>query len=102
MMRITRSGGLLVIDASNISSFRNVWRLLRGKTIHWSFAKHYLDQDRALQVAFHTMIDITTSMRGRTLRVGLLDLRYHSSHNIWKRGWVAFVVSKMRDRINPR
>lgn len=109
MIRITRSGGILVIDAPNISSFRNVWRLLRGKTIHWSFAKHYLDQEPRIvggvpyydrhnhEYAREDFADIA-----KFFGLGLLEVRYYSSHNIWKRGWVAFVVSKMRDWVKPR
>ena len=45
MMRITRPQGIIVVDAPNISSFRNLSRLLRGKSVHWNFRAHYLEQE---------------------------------------------------------
>jgi len=45
MIRIIRPGGYLLIDAPNISSFHNISRLIRGKSIHWGMAKHYLQQE---------------------------------------------------------
>ncbi len=44
MVRILRPGGYLLIDAPNISSFHNISRLIRGKSIHWEMKKHYLQQ----------------------------------------------------------
>lgn len=44
LLRILKPRGWLLIDAPNISSLRNIWRLLRGRTIHWSLRKHYLEQ----------------------------------------------------------
>lgn len=45
LLRILKPGGWVLIDAPNISSFHNIWRLVRGKTIHWSLMKHYLEQE---------------------------------------------------------
>jgi len=48
MLRITKPGGYLLIDAPNIAAFRNVSRLLRGKSIHWNLKKHYLEQEPSI------------------------------------------------------
>lgn len=44
IVRILRPGGIMIIDAPNISCFRNASRILRGKSIHWDLKKHYLEQ----------------------------------------------------------
>ncbi len=44
MLHVLKPEGFLLIDAPNISSFNNIWRLMRGKTIHWNLKKHYLEQ----------------------------------------------------------
>ncbi|MDX8376717.1 MAG: methyltransferase domain-containing protein [Mariprofundales bacterium] len=48
MLRMLKPGGYLLIDAPNISCFHNVSRLIRGRSLHWNFKKHYLDQQPQL------------------------------------------------------
>ncbi len=48
MLRITKPGGYILIDAPNIAAFRNISRLLRGKSIHWDMKKHYLEQEPSI------------------------------------------------------
>ncbi|OIO71422.1 MAG: hypothetical protein CO186_08735 [Zetaproteobacteria bacterium CG_4_9_14_3_um_filter_49_83] len=45
ILRIIKPGGWLLIDAPNISSFHNISRLIRGKSVHWSLKTHYLQQE---------------------------------------------------------
>ncbi|MDQ6964253.1 MAG: class I SAM-dependent methyltransferase, partial [Mariprofundales bacterium] len=45
LIRVVRPGGYLLIDAPNISSFHNISRLVRGKSVHWGMAEHYLKQE---------------------------------------------------------
>lgn len=42
--RVLKPGGLLEVDVPNVASFRNRWRLLRGKNITYDYEKHYLDE----------------------------------------------------------
>lgn len=42
MLELLVPQGILVLDAPNISSLRNVWRLIRGKSIMWSLHDHWL------------------------------------------------------------
>lgn len=42
MRRVLRPGGVLEIDVPNVASFRNRFRLLRGKNITYDYAAHYL------------------------------------------------------------
>tara|TARA_B100001093_G_scaffold517636_1_gene599827 strand:- start:1124 stop:1498 length:375 start_codon:yes stop_codon:yes gene_type:complete len=40
--RVLKVGGVLEIDVPNVSSFRSVSRLIRGKNITYDYKKHYL------------------------------------------------------------
>jgi len=104
IIRITRPGGLILIDAPNISCFRNISRLLRGKTLHWDFATHYLAQEPAIykgipyydrhnhEYCKQYLLDIAGFFG-----LGIEELRYYSSYNLMKRGWLAILSSRIRD-----
>jgi len=42
MFRVLKPGGIIELDVPNVSSFRNVTRILRGKNITWDYEKCYL------------------------------------------------------------
>jgi len=104
--RIIRPGGILIIDAPNISCFRNVSRLLRGKSIHWEMKKHYLEQtpetvrgipyyDRHNhEYSKEDLVDIADYFGAQ-----IEELAYYSSYNPKKHGFFAILVSHIRDSI---
>jgi len=106
LIRILRPNGILIIDAPNISCFRNVSRLIRGKSVHWEFKKHYLEQvpetiegipyyDRHNhEYSREDLMDIADFFN---LTVEEID--YYSSCNTKKRGKVAILVARVRDVI---
>lgn len=106
IIRITRPGGLILIDAPNISCFRNISRLLRGKTLHWDFATHYLAQEPSIykgipyydrhnhEYCKQDLLDIAAFFDLETL-----TCRYYSSYNRMKRGWFAVLISRLRDSV---
>ncbi|MFQ5852531.1 MAG: class I SAM-dependent methyltransferase [Candidatus Binatia bacterium] len=109
MIRITRPKGIILIDAPNISSFRNVSRLLRGRSVHWNFRTHYLEQKPVIVdgVPYYDRHNHEYSKKdfvdiAEYFNLQLLDVGYYSSHNRWKRGTPSLVVSKLRDWVNPR
>ena len=109
MMRVARPDGILVIDAPNISSFRNLSRLLRGKSVHWNFRAHYLEQEPIVVdgVPYYDRHNHEYSMKdfvdiAEFFNLHLLEAHYYSSHNRWKRGTLPTVVSNLRDLLNPR
>ena len=109
MMRITRPQGIIVVDAPNISSFRNLSRLLRGKSVHWNFRAHYLEQEPIVVegVPYYDRHNHEYSKRDFEdiavfFNIRLREVGYYSSHNRWKRGTASFLVSTLRDWINPR
>ncbi|MFQ5581217.1 MAG: class I SAM-dependent methyltransferase [Mariprofundaceae bacterium] len=106
LIRIVRPGGLVLIDAPNISCFRNISRLLRGKTLHWDFATHYLAQKPALHHGIpyfdrhnheYCLQDMTEIAQYFDLEV--LDCRYYSSYNRKQKHWLAIHLSRIRDII---
>ena len=109
MIRITRPKGIILIDAPNISSFRNVSRLLRGKSVHWNFRTHYLEQEPNVVggVPYYDRHNHEYSKKdymdiAEFFNLHLLEVGYYSSHNRWKRGTSSLVISKLRDWVNPR
>lgn len=52
MKRVLRSGGVIEIDVPNVASFRNRWRLIRGKNITWDYREHYLHAKPMFQRGF--------------------------------------------------
>lgn len=106
ILRITRKGGIILIDAPNVSSFRNLWRLMRGRTLFWNFRKHYLEQDPSYfngipyydrhnhEYCRQDLNDIADFF-GLTL----LEFCYYSSYNAKKRSRAAIVASKLRDAV---
>ena len=109
LIRITKPGGVLVIDAPNISCFRNISRLLRGKSLHWNFMTHYLEQEPNIvdgvpyydrhnhEYSESDFLDIA-----QFFNLSLLEVRYYSPHNLRKRGKAAYMFSVLRDLINRR
>jgi len=106
MIRIIRPGGILIIDAPNISNFRSVSRLIRGKSIHWNFKRNYLEQ----QPEFFNNIPYYDRHNHEYSKGDLEDIAdffnlhieeiaYYSSCNEKKRGAIAVFVSKIRDVI---
>jgi SAM-dependent methyltransferase len=103
LVRITRPGGVILIDAPNISSFHNISRLIRGKTIMWSMKKHYLEQEPLITHGIpyydrHNHELCRQDMRDIAEYFGLdlLACRFYSPHNR-KRGQLANAVSRIRD-----
>lgn len=109
MIRIIRPKGIVLIDAPNISSFRNLSRLLRGKSVYWNFRAHYLQQEPVVVdgVPYYDRHNHEYSKKdfvdiAEFFNLHLLEVRYYSSHNRWKRGTLPTAVSNLRDLINPR
>jgi SAM-dependent methyltransferase len=103
IVRITRPGGLILIDAPNISSFHNISRLIRGKTIMWNMKAHYLEQEPLVTHGIpyydrHNHELCRQDMRDIAEYFGLdmLACRFYSPHNK-KRGRLAIAVSRIRD-----
>ncbi len=108
IIRIVRPGGLILIDAPNISSFHNISKLVRGKTLHWDLKKHYLEQHADVvngvpyfdrhnhEYSMQDMFDIADHF-GLELELG----QYYSSYNRRKRGRAAVLASRIRDSIRP-
>ncbi len=105
-LRIIKPGGLLLIDVPNIACFHNISRLVRGKSLHWEFAKHYLQQDPVV----HRGIPYYDRHNHEYSREDLLDIarfydleklavRYYSSYNHDKRGALAIFFSRLRDAL---
>jgi len=107
MIRITRPGGIILIDAPNIACFHNVSRLLRGKTIMWNMRRHYLEQQPLIthgvpyydrhnhELSLEDMQDIAAFFG-----LEMPECRYYSPYNR-KRGQLAIGVARMRDLL-PR
>lgn len=108
IVRIVKPGGFILIDAPNVSSFRNISKLIRGKTLHWNLKKHYLEQEPEVRngVPYYDRHNHEYSMqdlRDIAEFFGLeLELaRYYSSYNRRKRGMIAVLASRIRDSIQP-
>jgi SAM-dependent methyltransferase len=106
MIRILRPGGTLIIDAPNISCFRNVSRLLRGKSIHWDFKKNYLEQQPEVfnQIPYYDRHNHEYSKEDLEaiadyFNLHLKELAYYSSMNTQKRGAIAVFVAHIRDLV---
>ena len=105
LIRITRPGGVILIDAPNIASFHNISRLLRGKSIMWNMKRHYLEQQALVthgipyydrhnhELSREDMQDIADFFG-----LDLLECRYYSPYNR-KRGQLAISVARMRDLV---
>lgn len=108
ILRITRPGGLILIDAPNIACFRNVWRLMRGKSIHWNYKLHYLEQEPDMEngipyydrhnheCSMQDLMDIADFFGLEVVQAG-----YYSSYNERKRGHMAVLASRLRDCVKP-
>lgn len=106
IIRILRPGGIMIIDAPNISCFRNTSRLLRGKSLHWNFKKHYLAQVPEIEnnVPYYDrhnheysredLLDIADFFS-----LSIEEVKYYSSYNRKKRGLIAILFSQLRDSI---
>jgi len=106
MIRITRPGGYLLIDAPNISSFHNISRLIRGKSIHWAMDKHYLSQQPLIaqgipfydrhnhEYAIQDLQDIASHFNLRTISSG-----YYSPLNREKNSALTLAFAHLRDLI---
>ncbi|MFQ5355205.1 MAG: class I SAM-dependent methyltransferase [Mariprofundaceae bacterium] len=108
IIRIVKPGGLVLIDAPNISSFHNFSKLIRGKTLHWSLKKHYLEQSPEMVNGIpyydrHNREYSMQDMRELADHFGLkLELaQYYSSYNRRKRGRIAVLASRIRDSVRP-
>jgi len=104
--RIIRPGGILIIDAPNISCFRNVSRLLRGKSIHWELKKHYLEQapETVHGIPYYDRHNHEYSKEdlvgiAEYFGTQIEELAYYSSYNPKKHGLFAILVSHIRDSI---
>jgi SAM-dependent methyltransferase len=108
IIRIVKPGGFILIDAPNISSFRNISRLIRGKTLHWDLKKHYLEQKPEVRngIPYYDRHNREYSMQDLRDIAGFFGLelemaRYYSSYNRHKRGMIAVLASRIRDGIRP-
>ena len=106
LIRITKPGGLMLIDAPNISCFRNTSRLLRGKSLHWDFKENYLKQEPVIvngipyydrhnhEYCMQDMRDIASYFQ-----LELVEARYYSSYNQHKHGRFSVFASQLRDMV---
>ncbi|MDX8412329.1 MAG: class I SAM-dependent methyltransferase [Mariprofundaceae bacterium] len=104
ILRITKPGGMILIDAPNIACFRNVWRLMRGKSILWSYKRNYLEQAPDIEngVPYYDRHNHECSMQDLMDIADFFDLEveqagYYSSYNEKKRGHLAVLASRLRD-----
>lgn len=106
IVRIVRPGGVIIVDAPNISCFRNISRLIRGKSLHWDFQKHYLEQapevvdgvpyyDRHNHEYSREDLQAIGNFFGLTTE----EIKYYSSYNRKKRGVIAILISQIRDLV---
>lgn len=106
IQRILRPGGVMIIDAPNISCFHNISRLLRGKSLHWNFKKHYLEQapEEANGVPYYDRHNHEYSREDLQaiadfFSLTVEEITYYSSYNKKKHGFLAILVSQVRDSI---
>jgi len=104
LLKIIRPGGYLLIDAPNISSFNNVSRLLRGKSIHWGLRKHYLEQEPQAIAGIpyydrhnheYAMQDLRDIADHFSLQ--MIDYGYYSPINRLKKSKLSIAASRIRD-----
>lgn len=105
LLRILKPGGWLLIDAPNVSSFHNIWRLMRGKTLHWSLKKHYLEQDPVVVDGIpyydrhnHEYAKVDFEDIAEYFALDLIQCRYYSPLNSSKPAIVRS-LARMRDVI---
>ncbi|MDX8414541.1 MAG: class I SAM-dependent methyltransferase [Mariprofundales bacterium] len=106
MIRITRPGGYLLIDAPNISAFHNISRLIRGKSIHWDMGKHYLQQEPLVangipffdrhnhEYAMQDLHDIANHFA-----LTILEKGYYSPLNRVKNSVITLAFAHLRDLV---
>ncbi|MDQ6957308.1 MAG: class I SAM-dependent methyltransferase [Mariprofundaceae bacterium] len=106
IIRILRPGGIMIIDAPNITCFHNISRLLRGKSLHWNFKKHYLTQvpEIANGIPYYDRHNHEYSREdlqdiGDFFNLEIKDLAYYSSCNRQKRGTISIFIAQIRDVI---
>mgnify|MGYP005842997857 CR=1 FL=1 len=106
IVRIVRPGGIIIVDAPNISCFRNVSRLIRGKSLHWDLQKHYLEQMPEVVGGVpyydrhnHEYAREDLQAIGNFFGLSIEEITYYSSYNRQKRGLVAVLISQVRDLI---
>lgn len=106
LLRILKPGGILIVDAPNISCFRNVSRLLRGKSLHWDFQKHYLEQAPEMVDGVpyydrhnHEFAKEDLQAIANFFKLDTKEIAYYSSYNRKKRGFFAILVSQIRDLV---
>lgn len=104
LLRVIRPGGYLLIDAPNITSFNNISRLLRGKTIHWGLKKHYLEQQAQVvngipyydrhnhEYAMQDLRDIA-----EFFSLSICKQAYYSPVNRQKKSALSIGLSRIRD-----
>ena len=102
--RILRPEGIMIIDAPNISCFHNVSRLLRGKSLHWNFKKHYLEQtpEVANGIPYYDRHNHEYSYEdlqaiGNFFTLKTEEITYYSSYNREKRSFIAIFASQIKD-----
>jgi SAM-dependent methyltransferase len=108
ILRITKPGGMILIDAPNIACFRNIWRLFRGKSIHWSYKRHYLEQAPELEngIPYYDRHNHECSMQDLMdvadfFGLEIVQAAYYSSYNERKRGRLSVLASRLRDCVRP-
>ncbi len=106
LLHVIRPGGYLLIDAPNISSFHNISRLFRGKSIHWGLKKHYLEQkpmnlngvpyyDRHNhEYAMQDLRDIADYFS-----LSICEQGYYSPINRQKKSSISIAFSQLRDAV---
>ncbi len=106
IFRIVRPGGIVIIDAPNISCFRNISRLIRGKSLHWDFRKHYLEQipEMMNNVPYydrhnHEYAREDLQAIADHFCLEIEEISYYSSYNRKKRGFAAILISRIRDMV---
>jgi ubiquinone/menaquinone biosynthesis C-methylase UbiE len=88
MRRVLQPGGVLEIDVPNAASFRNRFRLLRGKHITYDYAEHYL---HATPILYKGM-SYYPLRHNREFTKGELELLLHAS------GFQKYEVSFLKSR----
>ncbi len=106
LLEVIRPGGYLIIDAPNISSFHNVWRLFRGKSIHWNLRRHYLEQQPQIvrgipyydrhnhEYAMHDLMDIAAFFS-----LEVCEKAYYSPINRQHKAAWMIAFSRVRDLV---
>lgn len=105
LLRILKPGGLMLIDVPNISSFRNVSKLIRGKSIMWDLHKHYLIQEPAIcnGIPYYDRHNHEYCMQdlqqiSEYFNLEIISSAYYSSSDV-RRGKLALLAAQLRDLV---